>query len=633
VPRRISTFLAESYVSSGIALLLAVGAFLAALAKLPKDGAPRTLTYIAAVVILIAAAIDVARKAARGTVKRRSALERLLIDYPLKRASSVKPSRIGIAKSELGDPDSTHSRYIDRDVDQTLIRALTAHRFVVLRGDAKAGKSRTALQAVRRLEGDPWLVALTRTASARELLEHKPWPKNGPIVVWLDKIDGFLRGGRFPMSAVTALESEDRITVVATIENGPWNDIQTVTADLDLPDGYEAADVLRRAHPVELGPTSAPERAAARRAYPGESFDLGIGQQFVAAQELRDRYTGGLDEHVAVVRAAVDWQRTGMPRSITRAELEALYEDYLQSEPGDYFAEALRWATTAVGSGGRLLEHQRRIGTHCYVAPDHIITWLGERNEAGEAWPHTDEIWERVLATATAEEALAIGARALEVRRLEDAAQGFTRAYESSDPASSVHKTAAIRLATVMRRAGRPDEAEEVYRQAIADGNLMAANNYGYMLVRAEKTEEALGVLTPAVAKGNRTAAFTLLDALAARGELEKADDLFGDVARGSNPAAALVLGLIHHGRGDLDGADELYRAAGHGTRRSDGTFTCRAMILRAFIQAERGEHAASRAAFRDAWDAREWQLIDERLDQTDLGRLRDIQRQLVSAL
>ena len=97
VPRRISTFLAESYVSSGIALLLAVGAFLAALAKLPKDGAPRTLTYIAAVVILIAAAIDVARKAARGTVKRRSALERLA--RPTTRTS---PSR----GAERGAPDN-----------------------------------------------------------------------------------------------------------------------------------------------------------------------------------------------------------------------------------------------------------------------------------------------------------------------------------------------------------------------------------------------------------------------------------------------------------------------------------------------------------------------------------------------
>lgn len=130
--------------------------------------------------------------------KRRAVLGELLRtnlgpDGLLPALATVDRYALGIPRSApvvAGAPD----RYIERAADNEIRRVLKDQRFVIVKGAAKSGKSRTALEAALAVYPESSLIAprQRRRALARiveeDLLQEDP----GSLLIWLDELAGFL---------------------------------------------------------------------------------------------------------------------------------------------------------------------------------------------------------------------------------------------------------------------------------------------------------------------------------------------------------------------------------------------------------------------------------------------------------
>ena len=551
------------------------------------------------------------------------ALRRLLVHHPLRRASEICRQReVGIDESPIADrhgKDGQWPPYVARDIDDELDRVLRESPFVVLTGASKEGKSRTLFEAVRRMAEDPYVAVLRPGQPLEELLELSPdWPRDGPVIVWLDKIDLQVGGGGLTSLAHTDAEAAG-LKLVGTIESDRLNEIlnpaQQDGERAELVDELrDAAETLRWADRVELPVANPRELERAQKEYRGEAFERGIGQYFAGAAKLQAWYAGAPRAHSAVARAVVDWQRTGSSQRITRATLERLAMEYLEgADPERSIEPGIEWATTTLPSEHILVRVDPVDTPPRYWTPDHIVEFVDHR----EGRDVTSAAWVLATEEASGRDALAIGLRAADKGALEHAKRALEKARTELKHSGSMWRTATVRLAGVMRRLDDDDAAVALYEQAIAAGSLIARNNYGYMLLTAKADPGgAERVLVPAVTAGNRTAPFNLLAALAAQGALERAAPNFLPGVEAGNLAAALNLGMIEHARGELELAEQRYRIAERGSGPKDARFARRAGMMRAILAGQQGRTGEAAALWRENWSAAEWKRIVERLEQ-----------------
>ena len=115
------------------------------------------------------------------------------------RVSEADPRRLGVhaAISVPGVPDEVLPEYVPRDVDAAEfgVRAKVAAAaerggFVLLVGGSSVGKTRCAVEAVRALLPDWWLVHPAGPAEVAALAQAPP-PRT---VVWLDELQRYLDG-------------------------------------------------------------------------------------------------------------------------------------------------------------------------------------------------------------------------------------------------------------------------------------------------------------------------------------------------------------------------------------------------------------------------------------------------------
>ena len=282
--------------------------------------------------------------------------------------SRLTPYRLGASPSRYGDSEHRgQDPYVPRQVDAELDRALGERPFpfVLVVGDSKAGKSRTAFEAARRLSRDgqphdPAVLVPKTTANLSKILDLDPPPdlRTPPALVWLDHLtEGELAG----LSPGLLDRLRGRAIVLGTITAQRYDRVHASDSEA----GRSARQTLARATVVRLDsePTE-DERSAAQTAYPAEQFDVGIGEQLVAAEQLVERYDNarqGAEPHGwAVVQAAIDWVRMDVGRPIRSPELAELYPLYLTAirptaQPKD-LTEVLEWACQPVGARIALLQ-------------------------------------------------------------------------------------------------------------------------------------------------------------------------------------------------------------------------------------------------------------------------------------
>jgi hypothetical protein len=87
--------------------------------------------------------------------------------------------------------------YVTRDRDIQLDQALASDPFVLVIGDSKAGKSRTAFEAAKRVFSTTRLMVPRGQTGTLEALFGLDPPLDlspGPVVLWLDDLERYLSG-------------------------------------------------------------------------------------------------------------------------------------------------------------------------------------------------------------------------------------------------------------------------------------------------------------------------------------------------------------------------------------------------------------------------------------------------------
>jgi hypothetical protein len=161
------------------------------------------------------------------------------------------------------------SEYAERRVDGALHRALATSGVVVLYGPPRAGKSRTAYEAVRVAcprakllvpeDADGLATVLARMERLQALV-------GGPFVLWLDELERFLPG--LDLEALDRLIAHDGgMRVVATIGEDALAEL--LAEGGAQPDAHRARRLLARARALPLPAPSPSEGAAVATAAAG----------------------------------------------------------------------------------------------------------------------------------------------------------------------------------------------------------------------------------------------------------------------------------------------------------------------------------------------------------------------------
>jgi hypothetical protein len=329
-------------------------------------------------------------------------------DGQLPRLSTLSPYDLSVSKSRYGDRRHRGSDpYVPREIDEQLDRALREWPFVLLVGDSKAGKSRTAYEAARRLTRDgvlydPVVVVPKRAAAVEKIFNLDPplnWPK--PALLWLDNMS---EGDLADLGVLGQLA--DQVIVLGTITAAAYDRARNSESGI----GRSVRKVLDFAFEVRLDSDLKPsELSVARAKYPEEQFEAGIGEQLVAADKLVKKYRnarqGAEPDAWALVQAAIDWVRMDIGRPIRRSELTSLYPIYLHiarlTGPKSDLTKHLEWASEPVGSKSALLQAVVKQGDETAYLPFDYLVDVADGRHDSKAQPIPDLAWDQLPSLAT----------------------------------------------------------------------------------------------------------------------------------------------------------------------------------------------------------------------------------------
>ncbi len=501
----------------------------------------------------------------------------LALAGPRVRVGEADPRLLGVhaAITVPGAPDKVPPEYVPRDADAAEfgIRArlaVAAQRggFVLLVGGSSVGKTRCAVEAVKALLPDWWLVHPAGPTEVTALAQAPP-PRT---VVWLDELQRYLDGdnGLTGATVRALLGAAHPAVIISTLWPDRYNAYTAVPMPGDPDPHARERQMLDLATVIHIDPefSSAEQdraRVAAARdrrlAVALEVSGYGLTQTLAAAPQLVTRWQNAkaADPYAwAVLTAALDMARLGARAPFSPDLLRAAAPGYCTSQqeaeaPDNWFEQALAYATGKLhGAAAALTPAAAGMGRVAgYTAADYLIQHVSQQRHYVRIPAST---WNAVLSYIR---------DPADARRLADSArdrllyryaiQLYGQAAEAGDG------DVARRLADLLARRGDLDEAVEVLRaQADADtGDWEAASRLADLLARRGDLE---GLRARADA-GDRDARGQLADLLAKRGDL---DELRARADAGDVDAARRLADLLAR-RGDLDGELEVLRAPAEG--------------------------------------------------------------------
>jgi TPR repeat protein len=468
-------------------------------------------------------------------------------------------------------------RYIERDVHQEVAEALGPGRAVLLVGHSMAGKTRLAAQVVRqRFPQAPLLIPESGKA-LRDLVIDEDLDVSG-VVVWLDDLERFLVPEGLTTTLLNRLTSGKAI-LVATIRSDERDKIYRSQDDirtsgwevLDRFDheevGFAQVDVRRRTTAAELDrirDAVTDPRILDAVQHCGLAEFVGGGP---AAVDKFER--GETTEPVgyALVRAAVDWRRSGLTRAIPKPVLftPALASIYLAVRPEEprsreALDQGLRWATEEI-CGAPCNESVALLGrripdpgtpsvqaveaVEAVEALDYLVDHV---TQAGAAVP--EQLWQVSLEHARPAEWMSVGCAAYRSAHMSVAEHAFGKAADAGD------REAMTALGVLLQRRGRLEEAERWYRRAAHAGHGEAMHSLGVLLQRRGRLEEAERWYRRAAHAGHGEAMLNLAVLLQRRERLEEAETWYRRAAHAGHGEAMHNLGELLGRRGELDEAE-----------------------------------------------------------------------------
>ena len=337
--------------------------------------------------------------------------------------------------------------YVERDVQQKVAEALGPGRAVLVVGHSMAGKTRLAAEVVQHRFPDALLLVPESGKALRELVGEGLDPAG--VVVWLDDLERFLGPDGLTMGLFNRLTSGKAI-LTATIRTQareayrPHNELRP--PEWDVLEAFTQIGLQRRHTAAELeriraavtAADCAPVVFAAVQQY-GLAEYLGAGP--LAVDKFKHGETAQPVGH-ALVRAAVDWRRSGLNHPIPKPILasSALVASYLADRPevsrsAEALDQGLAWATKEINQTVALLGRRFTDPTdatleafEAFEAFDYLVDHL---TAAAPAIP--EQLWQLSLKEAQPTEWIDLGYAAYRSTTLPVAELAFRKAAAAGD--------------------------------------------------------------------------------------------------------------------------------------------------------------------------------------------------------
>ncbi|HEV3292625.1 MAG TPA: trypsin-like peptidase domain-containing protein, partial [Streptosporangiaceae bacterium] len=406
--------------------------------------------------------------------------------------------------------------YVPRDTDQKLRDGLqiaqAERRMLLVVGGSAGGKSRSAAEAARLLLPGHRLLCPRQSSLGR--LRELPLADLGPALVWLDDAERYEERA-FGDTVGRLLGSG--VTVVATIRRSELQ-ARKPKGDLRNPFGEALADrelVMEVAWPVNWNDQER-QRVGDHVNYPALLEWVATGRSpsawVVAGPALQDRLRDAEadDEwpaRSALVRAVLDWYRTGIGQPVPLATATDLLQAYLPdgaeaAEIDDAEIEdALQWGLESVVGASRTTSQSLLAKTAADAVTVH--DYIQDADTRTTPGPVAEAVWVAALAEAASDDArFGIGVAAAVQGNTAIAAEGWLPL------ASKGHTDAMFNLGVVLSE-GDPSQARQWYERAAAVGNTDAMNNLG-LLLEHDDPDRARQWYRRAARAGNANARFNL---------------------------------------------------------------------------------------------------------------------------
>jgi hypothetical protein len=480
------------------------------------------------------------------------------------RAGEADPRWLGVhaAISVPGVPDEVPPEYVPRDADAAEfgVRARVAAAaeqggFVLLVGGSSVGKTRSAVEAVRALLPNWWLVHPAGPGGIAALAAA-PSPRT---VMWLDDLQRYLDGEHGLTGAVVRalLGASTPVVIIGTLWPDRYTAYTTVPAPRAPDPHAREREVLDLAIVIRIAPefTSAEQdraRAAAARdvrlRVALNTAGYGLTQTLAAAPQLVARWEDAqtIDPYAwAVLTAALDVARLDARAPLSAEFLRAAAPGYCTSQqqaeaPEDWFEQALVYATQKLhGAVAALSPAGAGMGQVAgYIVADYLIQYASRERRSARVPAST---WDALISHIHDPVDTARLAHSASDRLLyRYAVPLYRHAVDSGDQHS------ASWLADLLAKRGDLDEAEQILQARTDAGDFSAAIRLSELQVGRIDLDE----LRAHADAGDETAAERLAGLLARHGDL---DELWARADTGNWHAATRLTRLLAD-RGDLDG-------------------------------------------------------------------------------
>jgi hypothetical protein len=503
------------------------------------------------------------------------------------RVSAADVRRLGVhaAISVPGVADDIPPEYVARDADAAEfgVRAKVAAAakqggFVLLVGGSSVGKTRCAIETVKELLPDWWLVHPARAAEVAALRATST-----PLVVWLDELQRYLGGERGLTGALVRdlLNAPQPVVIIGTLWPNWYNSYIALPAPGGADPFAREREVLDLAAVVRIDPEFSPaEQGRARAAAQRDprlrvalgAHGYGLTQTLAAAPQLVARWDDAKTASPyswAVLTAALDVVRLGTRAPLSADLLRAAAVDYCTSQqranaPADWFDQALAYATTKLhGAAAALSAAGAGMGQVMgYTVADYLIQYASQERRYA---PVPASTWDAVVShTRDPADATRLASSAGNRMLNRYAIPLYHRAADAGD------EGAANVLATLLTERGDLDGAIRILRVPADGGDAAAQEKLARLLdsealrARADAGDQfaarflarycSLDELRARASKGEPAAATRLADVLARNGDLDEAADILRAVADTGNKAAAGQLAGLLFKRRDLVG-------------------------------------------------------------------------------
>ena len=536
--------------------------------------------------------------------------------------SLLSPYRLGVSPSRYGNVETRHRDvYVKRSIDDKLDQDLQSGSFILIVGDSKAGKSRTAYEAACRLlvnghRHDPGVLVPKTTTNLPKILSMDPpiGRRKSPSLLWLDDLTEGELGGLTP-DTIDRLQKE--FLVLGTMTAQRLARIESNGSEV----GRTGRQALTRAKIVRLdSELTHLEKRRAQAAYPEESFEVGIGEQLVAADKLLTQYVNarqGADPHAwAVVQAAIDWVRMDIGYPIRVRELQKLYPFYLRTlrptaQPRSDLSQALDWACQPAGGRIALLQPiASQTGSNIDAEevgyrPFDFLVGANDGQHEFEATEIPDYAWDRVPYLVNPQECSRAALSAYYRNEPAHACRLFAAVVEGTDTQASAK--AMVNLAHLLLERGESAEALGLFQRAIDSEHPDAAPAAMLSLARVVASKgdldrarlyyEEVLIVGSVHLKQAATARLAVLDSkLGNHKEAElRWRELIAAEHQEWTPRAMVNLAWLLEERGDILEAAELYEEACSSGHPDEAP---RAMVNLAALMMDAHDYAAARKLY-----------------------------------